>query len=87
MDNKELKKKFFEVVDVMKIVLYVKLGILCYIEKEGFFVFVFLKQKVVFMLFVLGGEVVFFFGRLECKFWIVEKIEVLIDIFYLELYK
>ena len=78
-DNKELKKKFSEAADAMKTALHVKLGTLCYTEKEGFSVSAFLKQKAVLTLSVSGGS--------ERKSRTAEKIEVPTDILHPELYK
>ena len=48
-DNKELKKKFSEAADAMKTALHVKLGTLCYTEKEGFsYVICFGRRSCVF---------------------------------------
>ena len=86
-DNKELKKKFSEAADTMKTALHVKLGTLCYTEKEGFSVSAFLKQKAVLTLSVSGGEAASSSGRSERKSWTAEKIEVPTDILHPELYK
>ncbi len=61
-DNKELKK-ILEAADAMKTTLHVKLGTLCYTEKEGFSVSAFLKQKAVLTLSVSGGEAASSSGR------------------------
>ena len=82
-DNKELKKKFSEAADA----LHVKLGTLCYTEKEGFSVSAFLKQKAVLTLSVSGGEAASSSGRSERKSRTAEKIEVPTDILHPELYK
>ena len=86
-DNKELKKKFSEAADAMKTALHVKLGTLCYTEKEGFSVSAFLKQKAVLTLSVSGGEAASSSGRSERKSRTAEKIEVPTDILHPELYK
>ena len=86
-DNKELKKKFSEAADAMKTALHVKLGSLCYTEKEGFSVSAFLKQKAVLTLSVSGGEAASSSGRSERKSRTAEKIEVPTDILHPELYK
>ena len=85
--NKELKKKFSEAADAMKTALHVKLGTLCYTEKEGFSVSAFLKQKAVLTLSVSGGEAASSSGRSERKSRTAEKIEVPTDILHPELYK
>lgn len=71
----------------MKTALHVKLGTLCYTEKEGFSVSAFLKQKAVLTLSVSGGEAASSSGRSERKSRTAEKIEVPTDILHPELYK
>lgn len=89
-DNKELKKKFAETLETLRVALHIKKGTLSFTEKEGFSVSAYLKQKAFLTLASSNGEAGAG-GRAERKSRATSsteaRVQVPADILHPELYK